>query len=152
MLGAVLVLMRQVQQPEAVELLDRVFTSPQANRDNEEAAKRRPLPGSPVAQTDTGGDRDQELTSKSREANLDRAWAEVKDNAMFLPAEHKVWFLLWEEARRLEPADLNRQSLGVALHRAQIIPPCSIRTEELNSAEIRESASISIGLSGSGTV
>jgi hypothetical protein len=109
MLGAVLLMMRQLQQPETEAYLGRVFAAPQD--DEEKSLNRRPLPGATVAPAE--GESDANSNSSPQRRSADGPWAEVKDNAMFLRAEHEAWFLLWEEARRLEPAQLNRRSLGI---------------------------------------
>ena len=99
MLGAVLVLMRQLQQPETVAQIDRIFTAQGEKRaaglsggegPEKETKPREELPGEP------------------------EAWNKVEDNSIFLEAENEAWFLLWAKARGLSPADLKQRSLGVA--------------------------------------
>jgi hypothetical protein len=116
MLGAVLLMMRQLQQPETAAYLGRVFAAPQDGE--EKSLKRRPLPGATL--TAAEGESDADSDSSPQQRNADGPWAKVKDNAMFLEAEDEAWFLLWDEARRLEPAQLNRQSLGVVSY-AQLV-------------------------------
>jgi hypothetical protein len=116
MLGAVLLMMWQIQQPANVAYLDRVFSAPQDGQ--EKSLKRRPLPGATLMAADAESSADSDLSPPRR--NADRPWAKVKDNAMFLREEHEAWFLLWGETRRLEPAQFNRQSLGVVSY-AQLV-------------------------------
>jgi hypothetical protein len=109
MLGAVLVLMRQMEQPETVAYLDRVF-APAATQDPPIRPPRRELPGE-RASVHAAAEAAPPLAGKITPRE-DGPWAAVQDNAMFLDAEHEAWFLLWAEAKRLSPAQLDRQAIA----------------------------------------
>jgi hypothetical protein len=108
MLGAVLVLMRQLEQPETATLLGRVFSSP-ANNEPDRAGKASVEASEKAA-----------ISGDSEKLASDPAWAAVKDNALFQPAEHDAWFLLWDEVRHTTPAELERRAIGEVTY-AQLV-------------------------------
>ncbi|MCC6493330.1 MAG: hypothetical protein IT424_09935 [Pirellulales bacterium] len=89
MLGAVLLLMRQLQEQATVDYLGRVFTARPA--DPRLAGQRTPA----VPTGRSGG-----------------IWDEVQDNAMFLPGEQAAWQALLAEAQHTPRAELAQKSLG----------------------------------------
>jgi hypothetical protein len=113
MLGAVLILMRQLQQPETVAQLDRILNGQRAAKADQSRE------AGAVTLADEGAAESESNFPRALPGNAS-AWAKVQDNAMFLEAEDEAWFLLWEEARELSPAVMNRQSLGLASY-AQLV-------------------------------
>jgi len=114
MLGAVMLLMRQLRQPETEDFLGRVFSperpaagvdaSKQLNAGNLAAVNRVPK-DDPVADA-----------ASSRQG----PWAAVKDKALFLPAEREAWSQLLERARRTSAKDLEQISAGEVAY-AQLV-------------------------------
>jgi hypothetical protein len=128
MLGAVLLMMRQVQQPAAIEFFDRVFGDGAAR-----PAKRpgtgepRPIRIASVSTVDSpesdAGEKDDRRGAGERPVrrSLDEAlWEPVKDNAIFLPVEQPAWFSLLRQAQSSTPAELAAESMGDVTY-AQLI-------------------------------
>jgi hypothetical protein len=111
MLGAVLLLMRQVQQPATVEFLGQVFGSSAAEGDSSDS----PPPGESTDSLKTPTD-----SGVIRKPASGGAWSAVKDNATFVPAEQEAWFLLWDEVARTPVKELNRQAAGPVTY-AQLV-------------------------------
>ncbi|HEX6961546.1 MAG TPA: hypothetical protein VF175_06740 [Lacipirellula sp.] len=111
MLGAMLVLMRQLEQPETAAFLNRIFSSPAEPA----APGEGEAPAEPDARTDVAARREPRPPVPE-----DGPWAAVEDNAMFLDAEHEAWFLLWAQAKRYTPEELNRQAIAEVTY-AQLV-------------------------------
>ncbi len=107
MLGAVLLLMRQVRQPAAVAFLGQLFGHPQSRQRVDAPAARGVAIKPVVAAAATGP------AATVREAPpLDASqWGPVKDNAPFLAAEQPAWLALLQQARQLTLAELAEESL-----------------------------------------
>ncbi|RIK79725.1 MAG: hypothetical protein DCC67_10175 [Planctomycetota bacterium] len=97
MLGGVLLLMRALQQPAAVDLLGRVFTPPPDAK----------LPETPAA-------------LPGQQSLHDGPLAAIKDNAMFLPEERPAWDALIERLRATPAAELSKTSVGEVAY-AQLV-------------------------------
>lgn len=97
MLGGVIALMAQLERPATVEHLGRVFGAAPTVNNRAEAGAR--------TQTEDGVVADA-VAATSVEPASGGPWEQVKDNALFLPAEEEAWFLLWDEALRTTPTDL----------------------------------------------
>ena len=104
MFGGVIALMAQLERPATVEYLERVFGTPPV------ANERLPAPRHAVAVEDAAAGADDANAAKPASGG---PWEKVKDNALFLPAEEEAWFLLWDEALRTAPADLERRATKV---------------------------------------
>jgi hypothetical protein len=137
MLGAVLVLMRQMEQPETVAYLDRVFSAPSA-QDSSERPPRRELPERRESDAPAEPSAGPRIVARQepRPPTLDARqtsdaeggpWAAVEDNAMFLEAEHEAWFLLWEEAKRFSSAELDQQAIADVTYAQLVNQPDAYR-------------------------
>jgi hypothetical protein len=100
LLGAVLLLMRWLDRPQAADLLARALQDPRAasgvsrqpaEQEGASSGNQPALPGDPESAA---------------------AWSHVKDNALFSAAEHDAWFLVWKELQETPASELRRQSLG----------------------------------------
>jgi hypothetical protein len=113
MLGAVILLMRQVKQPATVEFLGQVFNSSATEADSKKSLQ----PGDNRASPNKAEMQD---ASTARNPASDGAWDAVKDNATFVPAEQEAWFLLWDEVARTPAKELERQAVGPVTY-AQLV-------------------------------
>ncbi len=113
MLGAVIALMRQVQQPTTADLLGRLFNSSSA----EDRSEKSPQPAAKPSSDDRGRNSGSPSVRKPESGG---PWAAVKDNATFIPAERTAWALLWDEVRRTPSTNLERQAIGTATY-AQLV-------------------------------
>jgi hypothetical protein len=111
MLGAVLMLMKQLQRPEAAGVLGKLF-SPAAEGNYVAKTARDSASSPPVSQNP--------VASAPLAREKSGPWAAVKDNATFLPAENEAWFLLWDEVRRKPLAELERLAAGEVAY-AQLV-------------------------------
>jgi len=129
MLGAVLLLMRQLEQPATVEFLGRVFSS-----DARQAAVVPTEAGSGEAKP-ADRDLDEQAEAPHVEDAVEDAaiwgedpWAAVRDNALLSrPAEQKAWSLLLERAQQTSPDELRRQSLGEVAYAQLVNQPDAYR-------------------------
>jgi hypothetical protein len=111
MLGAVLMLMRQLQQPETAGLLGRLFSASRSENASNAA-------GQATAESDRAVTAAADALTPAQQKL--GPWAQVKDNATFLPAETEAWFLLWEEVRGKPVEELARASTGEVAY-AQLV-------------------------------
>lgn len=111
MLGAVILLMRQVTQPASVQFLGQLFAPERRPVDADQTpvaiASARPL-ATPVAPQSAV-----EQEAADAEAAAEAAlWAPVKDNAIFLAAEQPAWLALLERVQGKSLDDLAKSSVG----------------------------------------
>ncbi len=117
MLGAVIMLMRQVKQPATVEFLGQVFNSSATEADSSQSLKPGDeVDGNKVPPNDAA----MPDSSTGREPASGGPWEVVKDNATFVPAEQEAWFLLWDEVAQTPVKELNRQAVGPVTY-AQLV-------------------------------
>jgi hypothetical protein len=112
MLGAVILLMRQVKQPATVEFLGQVFNSSGTEADSRQPS--RSDKETPPGEAKRSGD------SSARKPASGGPWDAVKDNATFVPAEQDAWFLLWDDVAQTPVMELNRQAVGPVTY-AQLV-------------------------------
>lgn len=110
MLGAVIMLMRQLQQPKTADFLGRVFNSSPAEDRSEKPLRSAIETSSDDRVPNNSG------TLSARKPAHGGPWAAVKDNATFIPAEQNAWALLWDEVRRTPSANLEREAIGTATY------------------------------------
>jgi len=113
MLGAVMLLMRQLGQPETEEFLARVFSP---DRAAEVDGSKQLHPGNPAHAKHALTDDPVTEAASSRQG----PWAAVKDNALFSLAEGEAWAQLLERARQLSPEELSEVSVGEVAY-AQLV-------------------------------
>jgi hypothetical protein len=109
MLGAVIMLMRQIKQPETVAVLGAIFGS-----DGADGADQDRVPK--AAKEDIA----EKISVAMRQPASGGVWNAVKDNATFVPAEQDAWFSLWEEVRQTPVAELERAAVGQVTY-AQLV-------------------------------
>jgi hypothetical protein len=107
MLGVVILLMRQLQQPATVDLLGRVFSSAPSGKGDAEPAGGA---GAPV----------HNIAAEPLVDVDEDAWKAVKDNAIFSRAESDAWLNLLAAAQHSSPAELSRHSMGEVTY-AQLV-------------------------------
>jgi hypothetical protein len=111
MVGVVILLMHQLQQPATVDLLGRVFSPPLSGKGNAELASEQwGASGEPVHDSAA-----QPLVDVDEDA-----WIAVKDNAIFSSAEEEAWLRLLEAAQHSSAAELARHSVGEVTY-AQLV-------------------------------
>jgi hypothetical protein len=121
MLGAVLVLMRQIQQPETVAYLGRIFSSPSTVQT---PVARQPNPAE--SRKKSADDATRRL-----KAPLGGPWSAVRDNALFTAAEHEAWFLLLDEVRRTPPQELAQLAVPEVTYGQLVNQPDVYRAQPL---------------------
>jgi hypothetical protein len=106
MLGLVIMLMRQLERPEAAALLGRVFSDP------------------PDAAAPRGG-ADDEAATPIKPAVERRAapWSAVVDHSSHRTAERDAWFSLFETVQTTPPDDLAARSVGEATYAQLVAQP-----------------------------
>jgi hypothetical protein len=139
MLGAVILLMRQVRQPAAVEFLGRVF-----GEDGVRSNKQAPVDAeSPVriASATLSADGGGEASSDKAPPLDEKLWEPVKDNAIFLPAEQPAWLALLRQARDSSVSELANHSLGKVAYAQLIDQPDAYRGQSVRvtGRAVRES-------------
>ena len=102
MLGVVILLMRQLQQPATVELLGRVFSPPPGKVSDVQPSEEQRNADAPL----------HDSTAKPLVNLEDDAWNVVKDNAIFSNAEREAWLRTLEAAKHSSSAELARHSVG----------------------------------------
>jgi hypothetical protein len=103
MLGVVILLMRQLQQPSTADLLGRLFSPPPSGKaDAEPASEQQRSTGAPIHDSAA-----QPLVDVKG-----GAWKGVKDNAIFSNSETEAWLQLLEAAKHSSSAKLARHSVG----------------------------------------
>jgi hypothetical protein len=103
MLGVVILLMRQLQQPATVDVLNRVFSAPPLGKAHAEQASEMP---------DAAGATVHDPAAEPLVDVEEKAWNAVKDNAIFSNAETEAWQRVLEAAKHLSAAELARHSMG----------------------------------------
>jgi hypothetical protein len=117
MLGAVILLMRQVKQPATVEFLGQVFNSSATEADSRQPSRQGENAVGSKALANGAAMPD---ASSARKPASGGPWEAVKDNATFVPAEQEAWFLLWNEVAQTPVKELNRQAVGSVTY-AQLV-------------------------------
>jgi hypothetical protein len=129
LLGAVILLMRWLDRPQAAELLARALEDPRAASGD----------ARPPAPNDVQPSADQPARPSDPAAAA--AWSQVKDNALFSPAEHDAWFLVWKELEETPASELHRRSVGQVAYAQLVGQPDAYRGRlvHINGWVIRES-------------
>jgi hypothetical protein len=138
MLGAVILLMRQITQPASVAFLGQLFGNPRSQQQDV-------VPGGKgVVITSVAADGKLASESPTREMTpLDeKLWGPVKDNATFLSAEQPAWFGLLQQARDLSLTELAESSVGNVVYAQLINQPDAYRgrSVQVEGRILRESA------------
>jgi hypothetical protein len=123
MLGAVILLMRQVRQPASVAFLGQLFANPRSQQGGDAAG------GKGVAIKPVGADAESAaVAAKSETPPLDeKLWGPVKDNATFLSVEQPAWFALLRQARELSLSELAEQSIASVAYAQLVNQPDAYR-------------------------
>jgi hypothetical protein len=123
MLGAVILLMRQVRQPEVVAFLGQLFAGPRSQQGVDDPAAKAFAIKPVVADAESAA-----AVAKSELPPLDETlWGPVKDNATFLSAEQPAWFALLQQARELSLAELADQSIAHVAYAQLVNQPDAYR-------------------------
>jgi hypothetical protein len=123
MLGAVILLMRQVRQPSSVAFLGQLFANPRSQQGGDAAVGKGVAIKPVVADAESAA-----AVAKSELPPLDeKLWGPVKDNATFLSAEQPAWFALLQQANDLSLAEIAEKSIGNAAYAQLINQPDAYR-------------------------
>jgi len=108
MLGAVILLMRQITQPAAVAFLGQLFASPRSQQGVDDPATKAFAIKPVVADAESAA-----VAATSETPPLDeQLWGPVKDNATFLSTEQPAWFALLQQASDLSLVEMAEKSVG----------------------------------------
>jgi hypothetical protein len=137
MLGAVILLMRQITQPAAVAFLGQVFSGPKSQQASAVAGGKNAA----LKQVVDDGKASAALAGRESTPLDETLWGPVKDNAIFLPAEQPAWFALLQQARALSPAELATQSVANVAYAQLVNQPDAYRGRSVQVAGriVRES-------------
>ena len=130
MLGAVILLMRQVTQPAAVAFLGQLFANPRSQQGDAVP----PGKGVAIKPVVADGKVSAELAESETPPLDEKLWGPVKDNAIFLPAEQPAWFALLQQARELSPAELAKQSVANVAYAQLVNQPDAYRGRSVQVA------------------
>lgn len=123
MLGAVILLMRQITQPASVAFLGQLFGNPRSQQHDAGAG------GKAIAMTSVAANG--HVASESTTPELppldEKLWGPVKDNATFLSAEQPAWLALLRQASDLSLAELAESSVGNVVYAQLINQPDAYR-------------------------
>ncbi len=130
MLGAVILLMRQITQPASVAFLGQVFSGPRSRQGTAVADAK----GKAARHVAADGQTSAELAVSEKAPLDEKLWGPVKDNAIFLPVEQPAWFALLQQARELTPAELAQQSVASVAYAQLVNQPDAYRGRSVQVA------------------